>query len=94
MAFETIDELARRLAESVPQGLRSVRDDLEENFQAVLRSGLGKLDLVTREEFDVQQAVLARTREKLEALEKRLNSIETAKTTSKKKKKKSQAKEK
>ncbi len=88
MAFESIDELARRLAESVPQGLRSVKDDLEKNFQSVLRAGLGKLDLVTREEFEVQEAVLARTRQKLEALEERLISIETAKVTTRKKKKK------
>jgi BMFP domain-containing protein YqiC len=97
MAIESIDELARRLAESVPQGLRSMKDDLEKNFQSVLRSGLGKLDLVTREEFEVQEAVLARTRQKLEALEERLISIETAKATSKKKKtgkKKAKAKKK
>ena len=54
MAFESIDQLARRLAESVPKGLRSVKDDLEKNFQSVLRSGLSKLDLVTREDFEVQ----------------------------------------
>ena len=97
MAIESIDELARRLVESVPQGLRSVKDDLEKNFQSVLRAGLGKLDLVTREEFEVQEAVLARTRQKLDALEGRLISIETAKATSKKKKtrkKKAKAKKK
>ncbi len=88
MAFESIDELARRLAESVPQGLRSVKSDLERNFRSVLQSGLGKLDLVTREEFEVQEAVLARTRQKLEALEERLESIEAAKATTKKKSKK------
>lgn len=88
MAFESIDELARRLAESVPQGLRSVKDDLEKNFRSVLSSGLGKLDLVTREEFEVQEAVLARTRQKLEALEERLQTMEAAKAGSKKKKKK------
>ena len=87
MAFESIDELARRLAESVPQGLRSVKDDLEKNFRSVLSSGLGKLDLVTREEFEVQEAVLARTRQKLDALEERLQSMEAAKASSKKKKK-------
>ncbi len=87
MAFESIDELARRLAESVPQGLRSVKDDLEKNFRSVLQSGLGKLDLVTREEFEVQEAVLARTRQKLEALEDRLELVEAAKATTKKKSK-------
>ena len=86
MAFESIDELARRLAESVPQGIRSVKDDLEKNFSSVLRSGLGKLDLVTREEFEVQEAVLARTREKLDSLEERLQTIEAKKAKTKKKK--------
>jgi len=94
MAFESIDELARRLADSVPQGLRSVKDDLEKNFRSVLNSGLGKLDLVTREEFEVQEAVLARTRQKLEALEERLQTIEAKKATTKKKKKKASAKKK
>lgn len=83
-----IENLARMLADAVPQGLKSVRDDLEQNFQSVLRSGLGKLDLVSREEFEVQQAVLSRTREKLEALEARLESIDSRpKTTARKKKK-------
>ena len=76
MANESIEELARKLAEAVPEGLRSMRDDLEENFRGVLRSGLSKLDLVTREEFEVQQAVLAKTRQKLEALEARLKELE------------------
>lgn len=87
MANDTIENLARMLAEAVPQGLKSVRHDLEQNFQSVLRSGLGKLDLVSREEFEVQQAVLARTREKLEALEARLESIESKPKAAKRKKK-------
>jgi len=78
MANESIDKLASMLAETVPQGLRSLREDLEENFRTVLASGLGKLELVTREEFEVQQAVLARTRDKLEALEARLATMEAA----------------
>lgn len=75
MSRESIDQLARRLAESVPQGLKSMRSDLEENFRAVLKSGLARMDLVTREEFEVQEAVLARTREKVEALEARLDAL-------------------
>ena len=74
----SIDELARKLAESVPAGLRSMREELEENFRAVLRSGLDRLDLVTREEFEVQRLVLARTREKLDALSERLAELEAA----------------
>ena len=64
-----LDELARRLSSLVPPGLRESREELQQNFKSVLQAGLGKLDLVTREEFEVQRAVLLRTREKLEALE-------------------------
>ena len=88
MANESLDKLARALAESVPEGLRSVREDLEENFKSVLQSGIGKLDLVTREEFEVQEAVLARTRQKLEGLESRLQEVESSAVTRKKAKKK------
>jgi len=76
MSDESIENLARKLAESVPESLRSMREDLETNFRGVLRSGISKLDLVTREEFDVQEAVLARTREKLEQLEAQLAKVE------------------
>ena len=76
MTDESIENLARKLAESVPEGLRTMREDLENNFRSVLRASLSKLDLVTREEFEVQEAVLARTREKLEALEERLQQFE------------------
>jgi len=69
------DDLARRLFESVPPALRSVQQDLESNFRAVLRSSLSKLDLVTREEFEVQMKVLERTRERLTALEERLKAL-------------------
>jgi BMFP domain-containing protein YqiC len=71
-----LDELAQRLADTVPSGLRVLQDDLRKNLRAALESGLSRLDLVTREEFDVQRAVLARTREKLEALEKQLEALE------------------
>ena len=67
-----LDELARRLSNLVPPGLRDGREELQQNFKSVLQAGLGKLDLVTREEFDVQRAVLARTRERLEAIERQL----------------------
>lgn len=71
-----LDDLARRLAAAVPPGVLALRDDLETNFKAVLQSGLTKLDLVSRQEFDVQTAVLRRTREKLDALEARLAALE------------------
>ena len=71
-----IDELAKKLFESVPPAFRSMQQDLEANFRSVLRSGLGKLDVVTREEFDTQMKVLERTRAKLEALEKKVAELE------------------
>jgi BMFP domain-containing protein YqiC len=76
MDKESIDQLARRLANAVPQGLKSVGEDLEQNFRSLLTSGISKLDLVTREEFEVQQAVLAKTRQTLETLEGRLKALE------------------
>lgn len=74
--FSQLDELARRLSNLVPPSLRESRDELQENFRAVLQTGLGKLELVTREEFDVQREVLLRTREKLEALERTVQQLE------------------
>lgn len=76
MTTTPIEELARKLADSVPDSVRALKADLESNFRSVLKSSLSKLDLVTREEFEVQEAVLARTREKLEALEARLRELE------------------
>ena len=75
-----IDEIARRLMDNLPPALRATQRDLESNFRAVLRSGLGKLDLVTRDEFDTQSRVLERTRARLEALEARLKLLEAAET--------------
>ena len=72
----SLDDLARELVDAVPRNLRALGDDLERNFRSLLQAGLGKMDLVTREEFDLQVAVLARTREKLEALEARLAELE------------------
>ena len=72
----SLDDLAARLAAAVPQNLKAMGEDLERNFKSLLHTGLAKMDLVTREEFDVQVAVLARTREKLEALEARLKDLQ------------------
>lgn len=75
-----IDEIVKRLLAKVPQTARSIQADLEENFRAVLRASLGRLDLVTRDEFDVQTKVLERTRSRLEALEARVQELEGATT--------------
>ena len=77
MSNDSIESLAKTLVDSLPGSLKSMRDDLEQNFRGVLRNGLEKLDLVTREEFEIQEAVLQRTREKLEALEAKVTELET-----------------
>jgi len=64
-----LDDLARRLADAVPPGIREIQQDMEKNLRSILQVTLSKLDLVTREEFDVQSRLLARTREKLDKLE-------------------------
>ena len=73
-----LDDLAQRLAQSVPAGLAAVKADVEENFRSILQAGLARLDLVPRQEFDVQAAVLRRSRELLEALEARVAALEKA----------------
>ncbi len=70
--FQALDEITRRLAAAVPRELRTARAELEEQFRTVLESAFDRMDLVTREEFEIQKKVLLRTREKLEALEKQL----------------------
>lgn len=70
------DELIDTLTSAMPPGLLQMRDDAQKNMRSALSSTLNKLDLVTREEFEVQTQVLLRTREKLEALEKRVAELE------------------
>jgi ubiquinone biosynthesis accessory factor UbiK len=74
----SVNEIARRLLESLPSAVRGAQLDLENNFRVVLRSTLAKLDLVSREEFDVQTKVLERTRARLALLEARLAELEQA----------------
>jgi len=76
-----IDDIARRLSHLVPRGLRESGDQLQDNFKAVLQSGLARLDLVTREEFDIQREVLIRTREKLDALQRQVDEMEARTAT-------------
>jgi ubiquinone biosynthesis accessory factor UbiK len=71
-----IDDIARRLAEGLPEAARSMRRDLESNFRAVLQSSLGKLDLTTRQDFEVQTKVLERSRSLVAQLEQRIAALE------------------
>ena len=72
-----IDDLTRQIGAGMPRGLQTLQDDLKQNLKTGLEASLAKLNLVTREEFDVQQAVLLRTREKLRALEARVAALES-----------------
>ena len=71
-----LEELIQRLTEGLPPSLQAARDDLKAHAERVLRGGLQKLDLVTREEFDAQSRVLARSRELIESLEARVAQLE------------------
>lgn len=76
-----LDELARRFTEQLPSGLRDLQQEVEKNVRIAAQSAFNRMELVTREEFDAQAKVLARTREKLEALEARLAALEGTENT-------------
>ena len=67
--FQTLDEITRKLAAALPAELQTARDELQTQFKSILEATFNRMDLVTREEFEIQKKVLARTREKLESLE-------------------------
>jgi BMFP domain-containing protein YqiC len=71
-----IDDLARQISDSLPAGVKGLQQDVEKNVRTLLQGAFARLDLVTREEFDVQAKVLLRTREKLEALERQVAGLE------------------
>ena len=75
---KTLDALVARIAEGLPAGFGQVHEDLRNNLHAAVSAALARMDLVSREEFDVQSAVLARTREKLTALEATVAKLEHA----------------
>lgn len=72
---EAIEELSRRISSLIPGDMKHMQDDIENNIRSLLQASLSKMNLVTREEFDVQSAVLQRTREKLEQLEKEVEQL-------------------
>jgi ubiquinone biosynthesis accessory factor UbiK len=77
---QQLESVVQRLNALLPDDLGMAKDEFSRNVKAVLQTGLRKLDLVTREEFEVQRAVLLRTREKLEALEAKLSEMEAQNT--------------
>ncbi len=74
--LKTLDELTRRLVDAMPGELKNASDDLRQRFRQVLESQLARMDLVTREEFEIQKRVLERSRETLEQLKERLDKLE------------------
>lgn len=74
--LKTLQDISERLAATLPPGLDRVRNELRENFRAILQARLAELDLVTREQFEVQRALLLKSRQRLEELEKRLAELE------------------
>lgn len=73
---KSIDEMARKLAQNLPPGLREFQQEMERNMRATMQSMFSRMDLVTRDEFDAQAKVLARTRAHLETLEARIAALE------------------
>lgn len=71
-----IDDVARQIRDALPEGLATAREDMDDILRASISAALSRMDLVSREEFDVQSAVLARTREKLDMLTERLQELE------------------
>jgi BMFP domain-containing protein YqiC len=71
-----LDELAQKVAGNLPAGLTSFKEELDRTLRAGVEALLARMDLVTREEFDVQAAVLARTRDKLHQLEQQVAELE------------------
>jgi len=74
---KVLDEVAQKITDVLPGGLKAVQEDMEQNVKTVLQNVFSKMDLVSREEFDVQSNVLARTRAKLDALEKQVGELES-----------------
>jgi len=70
------DEIARKLMDALPDGLSGLNQDIRRNLRAALSSALQQMELVSREEFDIQRKVLARSRERLEVLENRVQALE------------------
>jgi len=73
------DELSKKLADSIPENVKTMRNDMEKHFRNIIQATFSKLDLITREEFDIQSLVLSKTRGKLEKLEQRVEALEKKK---------------
>ena len=73
---KVFDDFAKKISEGLPPGVKNFQEEMEKNIKTMLQNGFAKLDLVTREEFDVQTQVLGRTRAKVDELEKKIAELE------------------
>ena len=73
---QTINQISDKINEMLPPGLQQVKSDFDARLKSLLQQQLANYEMVSREEFDIQSRVLARTREKLEKLEARLKELE------------------
>jgi len=74
--LKLIDELSRKLADSLPPGVVRLKEEADAQFRQILTRAFERMNFVTREEFDAQSAVLLRTREKLERLQEQVTKLE------------------
>ena len=72
-----LEEIAKQVSDVMPEGVKSFGEDVDRKIKQVLQAQLGKLDMVSREEFDVQTHVLLRTREKLAEMEVKFTELES-----------------
>lgn len=72
---KNINDIVQNMMDNLPSGLKQLPNDIKQHIRSTVTHTFEKMDLVTREEFDAQCRVLLRTREKLEALEKKVNSL-------------------
>jgi len=70
-----LDDIAQKLSSALPEGIQAIQRDVEKNFKTILQNSFARMDLVTREEFDVQTEVLKRSREKLDKMEKQIEAL-------------------
>ncbi len=75
---KVFEDFAKKISEGLPPGVKNFQEEMEKNIKAMVQSGISKLDLVTREEFEVQTQVLARTRAKVDELEAKVAELEKA----------------
>lgn len=84
------EELSKKLADAVPENVKTMRSDMEKHFKHIIQSVFAKMDLITREEFDIQVMILSKARAKIEKLEEKIHALEKQSHTKKSQKTKAE----